>query len=166
MSHPYQFNRAISRRPGASVVKGLRAGGGPDPSLEGVLAEHAAYVAALEAAGLAVTLLDPLEDFPDAIFVEDPALVFPDCAILLNPGTESRAGEGAFLRPTLAAMFETVLDLPEGHADGGDVLAMDGAMNEKAKSMFGGTGQTSEFCLTPAEAQKGQEEFYKRTAEG
>lgn len=43
---------------------------------------------------------------------------------------------------------------------------MDGAMNNKAKSMFGGTGQTSEFCLTPAEAQKGQEEFYKRTAEG
>ncbi|MFM6950973.1 MAG: arginine deiminase family protein [Novosphingobium sp.] len=128
MSHPYRFDRAISRRPGASVVKGLRAGGGPDPSLEGVLAEHAAYVAALEAAGVAVTLLDPLEDFPDAIFVEDPALVFPDCAILLNPGAESRVGEGAYLRPALEAMFDQVLDLPEGYADGGDVLAMDGAV--------------------------------------
>lgn len=128
MSHPYRFDRAISRRPGASVVKGLRAGGGPDPSLEGVLAEHAGYVAALEAAGVAVTLLDPLEDFPDAIFVEDPALVFPDCAILLNPGAPTRAGEGAFLRPTLEAMFDRVVDLPEGHADGGDVLAMEGAV--------------------------------------
>lgn len=128
MSHPYRFDRAIARRPGASVVKGLRAGGGPDPSLAGVLAEHAAYVAALEAAGLAVTLLDPLEDFPDAIFVEDPALVFPDCAILLNPGTETRAGEGAFLRPVLEALFDQVLTLPAGCADGGDVLAMNDAV--------------------------------------
>lgn len=128
MSHPYRFDRAIARRPGASVVKGLRAGGGPDPSLAGVLAEHAAYVAALEAAGLAVTLLDPLEDFPDAIFVEDPALVFPDCTILLNPGTETRAGEGAFLRPVLEALFDQVLTLPAGCADGGDVLAMNDAV--------------------------------------
>lgn len=128
LSHPFKFDRAISRRPGASVVKGLRAGGGPDPTIEGVLAEHAAYIAALEAAGLAVTLLDPLEEFPDAIFVEDPALVFPDCAILLNPGTPSRAGEGAFLRSALAAQFERVLEMPEGHADGGDVLAMEQAV--------------------------------------
>lgn len=49
-------------------------------------------------------------------------------AILLNPGTATRAGEGAFLRPALEAMFETVLDLPEGHADGGDMLAMEGVI--------------------------------------
>ena len=128
LSHPYRFDRAISRRPGASVVNGLRAGGGPDPSLAGVLAEHAAYIAALEAAGLTVTLLDPLEDFPDAIFVEDPALVFPDCAILLNPGTATRAGEGAFLRPALEQVFDQVFELPAGHADGGDVLAMGDAV--------------------------------------
>jgi dimethylargininase len=36
-------------------------------------AEHAAYVAALEAAGVAVTVLEPLEAFPDSVFVEDPA---------------------------------------------------------------------------------------------
>jgi hypothetical protein len=43
---------------------------------------------------------------------------------------------------------------------------MTGQMAEKAKGMFGGTGQASEFCLTPEDAKKGQEEFYKRTAEG
>ncbi|MEY4056514.1 MAG: hypothetical protein RL519_1849 [Pseudomonadota bacterium] len=128
MSHPFRFDRAISRRPGTSVVNGLRAGGGPNPSLAGVLAEHAAYVAALEAAGVEVTLLEPLEDYPDAIFVEDPALVVPDCAILLNPGAPTRAGEGAVLRPTLEALFDQVFHLPEGHADGGDVLAMDEAV--------------------------------------
>ena len=161
MSHPFRFDRAISRRPGASVVKGLRAGGGPDPSLAGLLAEHAAYVAALEAAGLSVTLLDPLEDFPDAIFVEDPALVFPDCAIMLNPGAVSRAGEGAFLRPVLEQMFETVLDLSQGHADGGDVLAMGDAVfiglsartdrtgAEALARLLEGTGRKAVVAETP-----------------
>lgn len=124
MSRPFDFTRAILRAPGDSVVQGLRAGGGPDPSLAGIRAEHAVYASALEAAGLATTMLEPLEAFPDAIFVEDPALVFPEAAILLNPGAPSRAGEGAFLRPALEAMFPDLLVLPEGHADGGDVLVL------------------------------------------
>ena len=120
----YHLTHAILRRPGASVVKGLRAGGGPDPLLEDVLAEHAGYAAALADAGLTLTMLDPLEDYPDAIFVEDPALVFPEAAIVLRPGAPSRAGERAFLRPTLEQLFEQVIDLPVGHADGGDVLVL------------------------------------------
>jgi dimethylargininase len=126
MNRIFDFTHAILRRPGASVVKGLRAGGGEDPSLEGVLAEHAAYAAALAEAGLEVTLLEPLEQFPDAIFVEDPALVFPEGAILLRPGAPSRIEEARFLREALAARFARVLELPRGHADGGDVLAMPG----------------------------------------
>jgi dimethylargininase len=106
------------------VVHGLRAGGGLDPSLDGVLAEHGAYVASLRSAGLAVTVLEPLEDFPDAIFVEDPALVFPEAAVLLRPGATSREGEVALLQPALEAQFEVVHQLPDGYADGGDVLAM------------------------------------------
>lgn len=119
----YRFNRAIVRRPGKSVVRGLRTGGGPDPSAERIAAEHAAYVEALEAAGVAVEVLPPLEDFPDSIFVEDPALVFSVGAILLRPGAESRAGETAEIEPVLRDNFETVLHLPEpGKADGGDIL--------------------------------------------
>ena len=120
----FEFTRAILRRPGASVVKGLRAGGGPDPDFAAVAAEHAAYAAALADAGLDCVVLDPLEAFPDAIFVEDPALVFPEAAVVLRPGAPSREGEGEFLRPTLEALFPTVIDLPRGHADGGDVLVM------------------------------------------
>jgi len=122
----FEFTRAILRRPGASVVKGLRAGGGPDPDFAAVAAEHAAYAAALADAGLDCAVLDPLEAFPDAIFVEDPALVFPEGAIVLRPGAPSREGEGEFLRPALDALFPTVIDLPRGHADGGDVLVMPG----------------------------------------
>ena len=126
MPRIFDFTQAIMRRPGPSVVKGLRAGGGADPSFDGVLREHSAYAAALAAAGLGVTMLGPLEDYPDAIFVEDPALVFPEAAILLNPGAPSRAGEGAYLRPALAAQFNQVLELGDGHADGGDVLVLPG----------------------------------------
>ena len=124
MARLFDYTHAILRRPGASVVKGLRAGGGADPGLAEVLAEHGGYAAALAAAGLTLTMLDPLDDYPDAIFVEDPALVFPEAAILLNPGAPSRAGETALLRPALEQQFAHVLTLPAGHADGGDVLVM------------------------------------------
>lgn len=124
MARIFDFTDAIVRRPGASVVKGLRAGGGDDPTLDGVLAEHAGYVAALRSAGLAVQELEPLEDFPDAIFVEDPALVFTQGAILLRPGAPSREAEGQFLRDVLHSRFPRVLEQTDGYADGGDVLVM------------------------------------------
>ena len=49
---------------------------GPSPVFETVLTEHLAYIDALRAAGLEVTVLDALEQYPDSIFVEDAALVF------------------------------------------------------------------------------------------
>lgn len=118
----FEFNRAIVRRPSASVVHGQRAGGGPDPTLEGIRREHAAYVLALEAAGLVVTALPALEAFPDAVFVEDPALVFTNGAILLRPGAPTREAESLALEPHLREQFDPVIALAEGHVDGGDVL--------------------------------------------
>ena len=118
----FDFDSAIVRSPGRSVVRGLRAGDQQDPSHAVVDAEHARYVAALEAAGLTVEVLPSLEAFPDSMFVEDPALVFTEGAILLRPVAPSRRGEVRQLRPTLERRFERVLALGEGFADGGDVL--------------------------------------------
>jgi len=118
----WRFNRAIARQPGRSVVDGLRAVDSGNPSHDGVRAEHAAYVAALRDAGVAVDVLGPLEVYPDSIFVEDPALVFPEGAVLLRPGIEGRVGETAEIAPEIRARFDTVLELPRGHVDGGDVL--------------------------------------------
>jgi dimethylargininase len=126
MARIFDFTHALLRRPGPSAVKGLRAGGGADPDFAGLLVEHAAYADALAAAGLDVTVLEPLESHPDALFVEDPALVFPEGAIVLRPGAPTRADEGEFLREALAERFDQVLELGEGHADGGDVLVMPG----------------------------------------
>jgi dimethylargininase len=118
----YQFNSAIVRLPGRSVINGLRAHAGPAPVFEEVRLEHATYVAALRAAGVRVTVLEALEQFPDAIFVEDPALVFSQVAILLRPGAPSRSAEADALAAPLAARFPALLRLDEGHVDGGDIL--------------------------------------------
>ncbi|HEY0107569.1 MAG TPA: arginine deiminase family protein [Rhizomicrobium sp.] len=119
----FDFDRAIVRTPGRSVVDGLRDDPSAVPDYDGVFEEHAAYVAALAAAGVAVDVLPPLEAFPDSVFVEDPALVFSEGAILLRPGAPSRLGEREAMRAELTRRFDRVLELRDGECvDGGDVL--------------------------------------------
>ena len=101
MTAPFAFTHALCRTPAPSAVKGIRAGGCPDPELAGIMAEHAAYVAALRELGLTVDVLPPLDALPDALFVEDVALTFAEGAILLRPGAPSRAGEVAHIRACL-----------------------------------------------------------------
>jgi len=122
----FDFNNALVRTPARSVINGLRAVDTGAPRFEGVLAEHAAYVAALEAAGVAVDVLPALQDFPDSVFVEDTALVFEGAAIVLRPGAESRRGEAETIGPSLAQRFDDVAFLRTGTVDGGDVLTAAG----------------------------------------
>ena len=123
MTSVYTFTHAIVRTPAPTVVNALRTGAKP-PTYEAILAEHRAYVAALEAAGVAVETLPPLDAFPDSLFVEDPAFVLPEGAILLRPGAPSRLGEAAELAPALRRRFERVLELDRGFVDGGDILML------------------------------------------
>ncbi|MEA3013309.1 MAG: dimethylargininase [Sphingomonadales bacterium] len=83
--------------------------------------QHAAYERALAVAGLEIRRLPPLDDFPDAVFVEDNALLLGEHAIILRPGAPSRAGETRSTAAVLARAF-TVHRLGAGHVDGGDVL--------------------------------------------
>ncbi|HEX4304286.1 MAG TPA: arginine deiminase family protein [Rhizomicrobium sp.] len=125
----FSFTHALARTPGRSVVDGLRDDPRAVPDYGEILKEHAAYVAALRAVGVAVDVLDPLEAFPDSVFVEDPALVFGDGAILLRPGAPSRLGERDAMRGELARRFGRVLELGDGeYADGGDVLVTPNAV--------------------------------------
>ncbi|HTQ15412.1 MAG TPA: arginine deiminase family protein [Rhizomicrobium sp.] len=134
----FDFTRAIVREPAPGAVKGLRAFEGPDPDFAGLFAQHVAYVAALRAAGLEVEVLAPLEDFPDSMFVEDPALVFPEGAILLAPGAPSRRAEREHMRPVLARHFAQLIALdPEAATDGSDVLVTPDAV------FIGLSGRTS-----------------------
>lgn len=157
----FDFDSAIARTPCAKVVDGLRAGPQAPPTHEAMLAVHRAYVAALEAAGVAVELLPPLEAFPDSVFVEDPAFVLPEGAILLRPGAPSRSGEAAEIAPVLERRFERVLRLDEGHVDGGDVLILpdeiliglsertDRAGAERFAALLGELGRSARIVATP-----------------
>ena len=119
----YRFNRALARRPALSAVDGLRAVDRGAPDVGRLRAEHDGYVAALRDCGVAVEVLPALEAFPDSMFVEDPALVFEEGAILLRPGAPTRIGETAEIAHDLRMRFPAVLEMTgPGFADGGDVM--------------------------------------------
>ena len=119
----YMFTHAVCRKPGRSVVHGLRASDAGDPDFDAFSREHAAYVEAVAGAGVEVTLLEPLEAWPDSVFVEDPALCVAGATIILRPGAPSRFGEREAARSALRKLFDTVIDLREGgFVDGGDIL--------------------------------------------
>ena len=119
----HRFTHAITRAPAASAVDGLRAEDRGAPEIGRFRAQHAAYVATLRAAGVAVEELPALEDFPDSAFVEDTALCLPGLAVVLRPGAPSRRGEAAAIAPALAAAYREVLALEgPGTVDGGDIL--------------------------------------------
>lgn len=109
------------------MVDGLTTAGLGVPDYERALAQHDAYIAALERCGLAVTLLPPEEEFPDSTFVEDTALVTPAGAIITRPGAPSRRGEITAIADTLAACCRLLgrIEAP-GTVDAGDILAVGG----------------------------------------
>jgi dimethylargininase len=118
----FEFDSALVRAPARSVIHGLSSQPGPPPLFEAIEREHSEYVRALEECGLRVETLPPLEDYPDSIFVEDPALVLGNAAILLRPGAQTRLGEVTGIEPALRRHFDRILPLRTGFADGGDML--------------------------------------------
>src|SRR5690242_14640088 len=86
------------------------------------VAQHAAYVAALEGCGVQVRVLPADERLPDSVFVEDTAVVVDECAVLTRPGIESRRGEVEAIAAVLEELRPTVRITEPGTLEGGDVL--------------------------------------------
>jgi len=125
-SFSYQFTHALTRLPALSVVDGLRAVDQGAPDAVQFRSDHQAYVDALEAAGIQVTTLPALEDFPDSVFIEDTALCLPQGAVILKPGAPSRAGETFASEQALGAFYSTLHHLNgDGFIEGGDILVTD-----------------------------------------
>ncbi len=124
MTEPsFEFSRAITRRPAASITDGLRAVDVGSPDHAQMLADHAHYVATLKSTGAEVIELAPLEEFPDSVFVEDAALCLPQGAVVMRPGAPSRLGEAAEMAITLRDMYDDVLEINSpGFIEGGDIL--------------------------------------------
>lgn len=87
--------------------------------------QHRAYVLALERHGGVVEWLPPLPDSPDAVFVEDTAVVADEVAIVTRPGAGSRRGEVATVAESLAK-YRTLAKIENpGTVDGGDVMRVE-----------------------------------------
>jgi len=117
-----RFNRAILRRPPESARNGLRAVDRGVPDLAGLQDEHAGYQRALEDLGVTTLVLPAIEAYPDCLFVEDPAMVFSEGAIVLRPGAPTRLGEAGEIAPVLEERFAKVVRIESGFVEGGDVL--------------------------------------------
>ena len=123
MGRSFTFSHAISRKPGAEIADGLRAVDTGAPNLETFLSHHDDYVSALRSTGADVTVLDPLEGYPDAVFVEDTAHCLPQGAVIMRPGAPSRLGEVDTMRAALMDLYDEVLDIEApGRIEGGDIL--------------------------------------------
>lgn len=88
-------------------------------------AQHSAYEAALRDLGLAVLSLPEEPSLPDAVFVEDTALVLDECAIILRPGANSRRPETKSVAQVLGRFRSLRRIQPPAQVDGGDVLCLD-----------------------------------------
>ncbi|WP_319526284.1 N(G),N(G)-dimethylarginine dimethylaminohydrolase [uncultured Desulfosarcina sp.] len=118
------FTHAIVRRPGRDMAAGITTSTLGPPDTAKAMKQFDAYVTVLKDCNLAVTVLKPLDGYPDAHFVEDAAVVTPDIAVITNPGAEPRKGETPSVAAALKAFRPTVDIQPPGTLDGGDVLMM------------------------------------------
>jgi len=88
-------------------------------------AQHRAYEKALASLGARVISLPEEAELPDSMFVEDPAIVLDELAVIFPLGTETRRREAASLARAIKPFrkIETV-NLP-GTVEGGDILRVD-----------------------------------------
>jgi dimethylargininase len=90
--------------------------------LDKARAQHHAYEEALAKLGARVISLPEQPDLPDSMFVEDPAIVLDELAVICAPGSEARRKEV----PTLAAELQKYRRLEHvklpGTLEGGDVF--------------------------------------------
>ncbi len=86
--------------------------------------QHAAYEAALAELGCRVERLVAEPGLPDAVFIEDAAVVLDELAIITRPGAASRRGETAAVAAALAPYRPLrSIDAP-ATLDGGDVVRL------------------------------------------
>ena len=86
------------------------------------ITEHERYEAALRSLGARVVRAPEEPTLPDAVFVEDTALVLDEVAIITRPGAPSRRPEIESMASVLSAYRSVQRIQPPGMLDGGDVL--------------------------------------------
>jgi dimethylargininase len=117
------FTKAIVRKPGKSIINGLTTADFGKPDFQKAIEQHASYVKALKSCGLEVHELPADENFPDSTFVEDVALLTPRCAVITNPGAQSRKGEILSMKEVLKEYYKDIEEIRSpGTIEAGDIM--------------------------------------------
>lgn len=90
--------------------------------LSRAIAQHEVYRDCLAELGVQVVSLPAQPGLPDAVFVEDPAVVVDEVAVISNMGAASRRPEAATLAEALSRYRPLRFIAEPGTLDGGDVL--------------------------------------------
>jgi dimethylargininase len=115
---------ALVRRPSDRMADGIVTHIDRTPvDVDLAFAQHAAYVAALAAAGWAIHDVEPANELPDSAFIEDAVVVCDGLAVLTRPGAPERLAEvdGAERAARELGLEIARIEAP-GTLDGGDVL--------------------------------------------
>ncbi len=87
---------ALVRRPGPRVAEGLVTHLERSPvDSDLALRQWQGYVDALHTEGWRTIEVEPADDCPDAVFVEDTVVVYDDVAVISRPGADERKPETA-----------------------------------------------------------------------
>lgn len=119
------FKQTVVRIPGSSVVEGQTTSDLGIPVYSETLKQHQEYIEVLTSCGVKVEILGADENYPDSCFVEDPAVVTKDFAIITNPGVETRNGEKQIMEEALKTFFDQFEYITDGFLEGGDVMQID-----------------------------------------
>jgi dimethylargininase len=90
--------------------------------LEIARAQHHAYEQVLETLGARVLSLPAEPDLPDSMFVEDPAIVLEELAVIFPLGTASRRPEAPSLAQAISRFRKLQHVTLPGTLEGGDIL--------------------------------------------
>jgi dimethylargininase len=115
---------ALIRRPGPRLADGLVTHVEKQAiDLDLALAQWESYAECLRSAGWSTHEVEPADECPDAVFIEDAIVVHEDLAIITHPGAAERKGEvaGAEVAARELGLRVARIEAP-GTLDGGDVL--------------------------------------------
>jgi len=105
------------------MINGLSNSNLGRPDYNKALEQHSRYIDALRSCNLEVIVLDADDNYPDSVFVEDTALLTPQCAIITNPGAASRRGEVYEISEILKNYFSNIEHIQApGTVDAGDIM--------------------------------------------
>ena len=90
--------------------------------------QHAAYEHLLGSLGVTIVRAPAAPEAPDAVFIEDTAIVLDEIAIVTRPGAPSRLAEPTAVAALLAAYRPLRTIEAPGTLDGGDVLRLGRAL--------------------------------------